>query len=85
MVKEAIVNFVIEHTTPFREVKYFHPNRKTMPNGCHFQRGGFLNECRINKDSFVLDEGVHGGQIGFRKNRGGFIVFPTDVNAEQMN
>ena len=48
--------------TIFREVKYFHPERKTMPNGCNYQRGGFMNECRINKNSFVLDKDVHGEQ-----------------------
>ncbi len=85
IVKEEVNRFIIEHSTPFREVKYFHPKRKTMPNGCNYQRGGFLNECRINKDSFVLDEGVHSEQYGLRKNRGGVIVFSTDVNAVKLS
>lgn len=85
IIKEEINKFVIEHTTPFKEVKYFHPTIKAMPNGCNFQRGGFLNECRINKNSFLLDEGVHGEQYGLRKYRGGVIVFSTDVNAIQLS
>ena len=56
-----------------------------MPNGSHYQRGGFLNECKNNKDSFILDEGVHGQQYGMSKYRGGIIVFSTDVNAVQMD
>ena len=36
------------------EIKHFHPSGKPMPNGSHFQRGGFLHECRVNKDGFTL-------------------------------
>ena len=79
-VKETIGRLIIERTSHFKEVKYFHPSGKSMPNGCHFQRGGFLNECKINTDSFTFDEGVHDNQYG-KNYRGGIIVFPTDVNA----
>ena len=84
VIKEALDSVLIEYTTPFKEVKYFHPNGKTMPNGSHYQRGGFLNECKVNKSSFILDEGVHGEQYGLSKYRGGVIVFSTDVNAVEM-
>ena len=63
---------IIKHTTSFKEVKYFHPEGMSMPNGCHYQRGGFLMECKSNKDSFLLIEGMHQGE-----HKGGFIVFPT--------
>jgi hypothetical protein len=69
MNRDTIIN---KHTTPFKEVKYFHPEGMSMPNGCHYQRGGFLMECKSNKDSFLLIEGMHQGE-----HKGGFIVFPT--------
>ena len=68
-----------------REVVYFHPDGKTMPNGSHLQRGGFLNECRVNKGNYVLDEAVHGEQYGLAKYKGGVITFSTDVNAVKMS
>jgi len=67
-----IDTIIIKHTTSFKEVKYFHPEGMSMPNGCHYQRGGFLMECKSNKDSFLLIEGMHQGE-----HKGGFIVFPT--------
>ena len=85
IVNNVIDSFIIEHTTHFKEVKYFHPSGKTMPNGSHYQRGGFINECKINKDNFVLDEGVHGEQYGMAYYRGGLVVFSTDVNAVEVN
>ena len=75
----------IEHKALFREVEYFHPSGKPMPNGSHYQRGGFLNECKINKESFVLDESVHNEQYGLKDFRGGFVVFSNDVNAVQVD
>ncbi len=65
-----------------REIRYFHPSGKSLPNGSHFQRGGFLGECRRNRDSYVLDETVHGEQCGLSKHQGGVITFSTDANAE---
>ena len=56
-----------------------------MPNGSHYQRGGFINECKINKNNFMLDEGVHGEQYGMKQHRGGIVVFSTDVNAVKLN
>ena len=85
IVNNVIDNIIIEHTTHFKEVKYFHPSGKTMPNGSHYQRGGFINECKINKDNFVLDEGVHGEQYSMAQYRGGLVVFSTDVNAVKLN
>ena len=66
-------------------MKYFHPQRQTMPNGSHYQRGGFLQECRENLNSFIIDEGVHSKQYGMAKYRGGIIVFSTDVNAVELD
>ena len=65
----------------FREVKYFHPSGSTLPNGSHYQKGGFLNECRKNMNDFVLDENVHGEQMA--KYRGGLIVLAVDEDAVQ--
>ena len=85
VVNEVVNSFLIERTTPFREIKYFHPNGKSMPNGSHYQRGGFINECIANKNAFIINEGVHGEQYGLSNYRGGIVVFSTDVNAVQMD
>ena len=86
IIKESIIKVLSEtkHTN-WTEVNYFHPQRQTMPNGSHYQRGGFLQECRENLNSFILDEGVHGKQYGMAKYRGGIIVFSTDVNAVELD
>lgn len=86
IIKESIIKVLSEtkHTN-WTKVKYFHPQRQTMPNGSHYQRGGFLQECRENLNSFILDEGVHGNQYGMAKYRGGIIVFSTDVNAVELD
>ena len=68
-----------------REVRYFHPSGKPIPNGSNIQRGGYLNECRQNKNAYTLDEAVHGEQYGLAKYKGGIITFSTDVNAIQMS
>lgn len=69
----------------FKEVRYFSRNGKGMPNGVGFQRGGFLHECKINAESFVLNEKVHDNQYGLSDYRGGIIVFSTDVNAVKLD
>lgn len=67
------------------EVKYFHPQRQTMPNGSHYQRGGFIQECRENQNSFILDEGVHGNQYSMAEYSGGIIVFSTEGNTVESD
>lgn len=68
-----------------KEIKYFHPTGKQMPNGSHFSRGGFLHECAINEKAFEYDESVHGEQYGLAKYRGGLIIFSTDINAVKLS
>ena len=83
IIHRCLTDVLIKATTPFREVKYFHPERRTMPNGVHIQRGGFLNECRINKDRFTLDEGISG--VGYGKEyRGGIILFPVEMKQHAL-
>ena len=65
----------------WHEVKYFHPKGKIMPNGSHYQRGGFIHECSQNFNSFVPDSGVHGSHYGMSEYRGGIIVFPAVSNS----
>ncbi len=67
-----------------REVKYFHPSGKSLPNGSHIQRGGFLHECAQNKGAYVLNPSVHGEQNKSAKNRGGVITFPADCNPIEL-
>lgn len=86
IIRESICNVMhIGKRYTFNEIKYFHPSGKTLPNGSHFQKGGFLNECRQNANSFVLDEGVHDKQYGLSKYRGGIIVFAVSVNAVKLS
>lgn len=67
-----------------KEIKHFHPSGKPMPNGSHIQRGGYLNECRLNANAYILNEGVHGNQYGLAKYKGGIITFSTDINALEL-
>lgn len=69
----------------FKEIEWFSPNGKTMPNGYSIQRGGFIKECKDNANSFVLSEDVHSNQYGLSDYRGGIIVFSTDVNAVSLS
>lgn len=87
IIKENIkkVLFETKQTTCWKEVRYFHPEGKKMPNGSHYQRGGFIQECKQNANSFILDEGVHNNQDGMSDYRGGIIVFSTDVNALELD
>lgn len=74
------------HKKPsIREVKYFHPSGRGMPNGHPIQRGGFVRECRLNADAYELDEAVHPQQYGLSDYRGGVITFSTDVNAVEFS
>jgi len=79
---EQTLMYAFEKCSPkhFREIKHFHPEGKSMPNGVAFQRGGYIQECLENAQSFVFDEGVHDKQYELKDHRGGIIVFPTDVN-----
>ena len=85
IINESVESALISYTTPFREVKYFHPDGTSLPNGSHYQRGGFLNECRANRDAFLIDEAVHDKQYGLADYRSGIIVFSTDINAVQLD
>lgn len=78
---------MLESCSPkhFRPIKYFSKDGRTMPNGVGFQKGGFLRECKINSESFVLDEAVHDNQYGLAEYKGGIIVFSTDVNAVELD
>lgn len=68
-----------------REVKYFHPSGRSLPNGSNIQRGGFLNECRQNRSAYTLDEAVYGEHHGSAKFKGGVVTFPADANAGRMS
>lgn len=67
-----------------REIIYFHPTGMSLPNGSHIQRGGFLNQCRQNRNAYTLDEAVHGVRHHLAKFKGGVVTFPADAVAAQM-
>ena len=68
----------------FKEIKYFSPNGKCMPNGVCFQRGGFLLECKRNKDAFEIDRPIHSIRDVKQGRLGGIIVFSTDIESEDL-
>lgn len=78
---------MIERCSPrrIREIKYFHPTGKPMPNGCGFQRGGYLNECRINKNAYSLDKSVHDGRCDNSQFMGGVVTLPTVIDEERYS
>jgi len=85
--EEKIVK-LFESTNPrkyFKEIKYFSRDGSSMPNGAGIQRGGFLLECRLNRNAFTISEAIHGEQYGLSGYRGGIIVFSTDVNAVNLD
>jgi hypothetical protein len=69
----------------FKEIKYFSPDGKTMPNGIAFERGNFFHECRLNSEKFIIDKEVHPIQYGLKEHRGGIIVLSTDIRAVQLD
>ncbi|HLS31272.1 MAG TPA: hypothetical protein VK021_10475 [Flavobacteriaceae bacterium] len=82
------------------EIKFFHPVRQKMPDGHYHQKGGILNECDKNANSFkndcfdyildddgdihTLDKPLAKNQINDTKYKGGTLVFPVKANATQL-
>ena len=64
IIKEWIDEYKIKWLNNIHEVKYFHPSGMSLPNGVYYEHGYFLNECRKNKNSYILDESVYGEQYG---------------------
>ncbi|MCQ2191642.1 MAG: hypothetical protein MJZ23_02100 [Paludibacteraceae bacterium] len=77
LIKECFADSLCKNSN-FRGIKYFHPSGRIMPNGCHYQRGGFLKECKENKNMFIIDGISRSSQNDKTKYRGGIIVFATD-------
>lgn len=69
----------------FKEVKTFHPTGKKCPDTNHVHKGFFYNECEKNKNSFVINEKIHGEQYALKNYKGGMIVFSIEVNAENLS
>lgn len=63
----------------FREIKYFSPSGKGMPNGVGFQRGNFLHECQKNQDAFDISQTIPSNQ------KGGIIMFSNNVEANSID
>jgi len=62
------------------EIKHFHPTGgKEVPNGSHYQKGGWFSECRINNNSF--DTNVP--KQTFHINEGGEYIIKEDVHHTQ--
>lgn len=72
-------------TKHFRVIEYFSKDGSSMPNAIGSYRGWFLQECKINREAFELDEAVHNKQYGLADYRGGVIIFSTEVNAVQLD
>ena len=61
----------------FREIKYFSPSGKGMPNGVGFQRGNFLHECQKNQEAFDISQTVN--------QKGGIILLCNNVEADSID
>ena len=68
--------FILELTLPFKEIKHFHPEGKSMPNGICYQKGHYCNVCFENEKKFqIYDE--KGNNIEPACCKGSIIVFPA--------
>lgn len=95
LIKETVKELLFrEKTFRITEVKHFHREGKTLPNGHGIQRGGFFKECKDNNNKFKINnnqylinetyniiEGIHSEQYGLYNYRGGIIIFSTDINS----
>lgn len=77
-----IRRFIIEHTLPFKEIEFFHPNGNKMPNGINYQRGWFCQECRENKQKFLIYDD-QGNNIDL--NKGFILAFPISADIPFTN
>ena len=67
----------------FREVKYFSPDGRDMPNGVGFRRGNFIKSCADNARNFSLSL-----PPGNTNPRGGVIIFPAhtpQIDCDTLN
>lgn len=68
----------------FKEIKYFSPDGKSLPNGIGIQRGGFLHECKQNRDAFEIGQPVRPVHSSKKEHQGGIIVFSKDAVADPL-
>ena len=52
--KNWLKTFVIEHTLPFKQIQFLHPEGKSMPNGICYQRGHYCQVCAENAQKFTI-------------------------------
>ncbi|MCM1220799.1 MAG: hypothetical protein NC548_40540 [Lachnospiraceae bacterium] len=85
--EEHINNTIIKSCSVnhFKLLECFHPSGKPVPNTNHIHKGFYNQESQKNRESFILNEKIHGVQYGLTKYKGGIIVFSLDVNAEKLS
>ena len=66
-----------------QRIQYFHPRGESLPNGSHIQRGGFLGECRKNKEAFTMTFRHFEGPEGLEAC-GGVIVLPSGTPLKEV-
>lgn len=78
---------LLESCSPnhFKELKTFHPSGKDCPDTNYIHKGYFYGESDKNRNSFIINEKIHGEQYGLKNYRGGMIVFSTDVNSVELS
>lgn len=59
-----------------KEIKRFCPSSLFLPNGSHYQKGGFIHECEKNAQRFILDKVVFKNT----EHSHGIIVFPANFD-----
>ena len=82
--KNWLKTFVIEHTLPFKQIQFLHPEGKSMPNGICYQRGHYCQVCAENAQKFTIRNN-DGEKIVPPSNKGCIVVFPSGRNITFTN
>lgn len=76
--------FIIEHTLPFKQIQYLHPEGKSMPNGICYQRGYYCKVCADNAQKFTIRNNIDENVVP-PCNKGCIVVFPSGRNITFTN
>ena len=82
--KNWLKTFVIEHTLPFKQIQFLHPEGKSMPNGICYQRGHYCQVCAENAQKFTIRNN-DGEKIVPPSNKGCIVIFPSGRNITFTN
>lgn len=73
-IKESITQF-LSNDSPIKEIEYFHPTGRSLPNGICYMKGGFIKECLKNSDTFIRTVDTIDQLLSLPDHQGGMIIF----------